>query len=168
MRKHLWFSLAPNKTMVLGQVVRKFLIGSLLQRSIFPQVRCQVCVRLSNGRVCCLCYKTICYISKTVRHGTGWLIAQHRFEGDMFQTHTLPGCWQVLSPTRKETSSEACQGRVRFQQHRDASCHQVFFPPPRQGAEGNSCHSDRNISLFPSWLTKDLLAPLYKLGIYIK
>jgi hypothetical protein len=48
-------------------------------------------------------------------------------------------------PTRKETSSEACQGRARFQQHRDASCHQVSFPA-RQGAEGNSRHSDRNIN----------------------
>jgi len=27
----------------------------------------------------------------------------------------------------------------------------VFFPQS-QGAEGNSRHSDRNISLFPSWL----------------
>ena len=27
-----------------------------------------------------------------------------------------------------------------------------FFFPARQGAEGNSRHSDRNISLFPSWL----------------
>ena len=28
----------------------------------------------------------------------------------------------------------------------------IKFPPPaRQGAEGNSRHSDRNISLFPSW-----------------
>jgi len=26
-----------------------------------------------------------------------------------------------------------------------------FFFPARQGAEGNSPHSDRNISLFPSW-----------------
>ena len=26
----------------------------------------------------------------------------------------------------------------------------LFFPA-RQGAEGNSHHSDRNISLFPSW-----------------
>jgi len=26
-----------------------------------------------------------------------------------------------------------------------------FFPPSRQGTEGNSRHSDRNISLFPSW-----------------
>jgi len=35
------------------------------------------------------------------------------------------------------------------QQNRDASCHQVSFPA-RQGAEGNSPHSGRNISLFPS------------------
>ena len=48
-----------------------------------------------------------------------------------------------FSPTRKETSSEAFQGRARFQQHRDASCHHV--------AEGNSRHSDRNISLFAFW-----------------
>ena len=26
-----------------------------------------------------------------------------------------------------------------------------FFFPGRQGAKGNSRHSDRNISLFPSW-----------------
>jgi hypothetical protein len=55
-----------------------------------------------------------------------------------------------LAATRKETGSEACQGRARFQQHRDASCHRVSFPE-RQGAEGNSRHSDRNFSLFPSW-----------------
>ena len=36
--------------------------------------------------------------------------------------------------------------RTRFQQHRDASCHQAPPPSPaRQGAEGNSRHSDRNI-----------------------
>jgi len=26
-----------------------------------------------------------------------------------------------------------------------------FFPPARQGAEGNLRHSNRNISLFPFW-----------------
>jgi len=36
-------------------------------------------------------------------------------------------------------------GDARFQQHRDASCHQMFFIPARQGFEGNSRHSDRNI-----------------------
>jgi len=38
----------------------------------------------------------------------------------------IAGYWSVLSPTSKETSFEASQGRARFQQHRDASCHQVF------------------------------------------
>ena len=28
----------------------------------------------------------------------------------------------------------------------------IKFFPAKQGAEGNSRHSDRNISLFPSWL----------------
>ena len=60
-----------------------------------------------------------------------------------------PGCWEVLIPTTKETSSEACQRRGRFQ-HRDASCHQVLFPA-RQGAERNWRHSDRNITVFPTW-----------------
>ena len=35
--------------------------------------------------------------------------------------------------------------RARFQQHRDASCHQVSFSA-RQGAEGNSRNSERNIT----------------------
>jgi hypothetical protein len=66
----------------------------------------------------------------------------------------------VLSPTRNETSSEACQGRARFQQNRDASCRQVSFPA--KGAEGNSHHSDRNISLFPSWSGYGLITtPVY-------
>ena len=36
-------------------------------------------------------------------------------------------------------------GDARFQRHRDASCMQVLFIFLRQGAEGNSRHSDRNI-----------------------
>jgi len=53
------------------------------------------------------------------------------------------GADKSLARPRKERSSEACQGHARFQQNRDASCHQVSFPA-RQGAEGNSCHYDRN------------------------
>jgi len=36
----------------------------------------------------------------------------------------IPGADKSLAATRKETSSEAYKGRARFQQHRDASCHQ--------------------------------------------
>ena len=59
------------------------------------------------------------------------------------------GADKSLAKTRKETSSEAYRGRARFQQNKDVSCLQVSFLA-RQGAEGNSRHSDRNISLFPS------------------
>jgi len=37
------------------------------------------------------------------------------------------GADKSLAPTRKDRSSEACQGRARFQQYRDANCHQVSF-----------------------------------------
>jgi len=37
----------------------------------------------------------------------------------------------------------------------------VFFPA-RQGAEGSSRYSDRNISLFPSWSGQGLIStPIY-------
>ena len=45
-----------------------------------------------------------------------------------------------------EAERKHVRRRARFQQHRDASCHQNFlFFSARQGAEGNSRHSDRNI-----------------------
>jgi len=62
---------------------------------------------------------------------------------------------------RGADKSLARQGRQQARKHvrealdfnnierRDLSSN--FFSPARQGAEGNSSHSDRNISLFPSW-----------------
>jgi len=55
----------------------------------------------------------------------------------------------LARPGRKQARRHI-RRRARFQQHRDASRPQVSFPA-RQGAKGNSRHSDRNISLFPSW-----------------
>jgi len=52
------------------------------------------------------------------------------------------GADKSLAPTRKETSSEACQGRSRFQQHRDASCHQGF---------SFSCKARRRRKFTPFW-----------------
>ena len=62
-------------------------------------------------------------------------------------TH-LPGCRYVASPARKEISSEACQERARFQQHRDASCHQVFF---LQGKTPKEIHAilTETLAFFP-------------------
>jgi len=47
----------------------------------------------------------------------------------------VPNCnsFLVTEAERKHVRRSA-----RFQQHRDASCHQVFFFPARQGPEGNS------------------------------
>jgi len=54
----------------------------------------------------------------------------------------------LVWPGRKQAQKHVRD--MQFQQNRDASHHQVSFPA-RQGTEGNSRHSDRNISLFPSW-----------------
>ena len=66
----------------------------------------------------------------------------------------------ILYNTRPADKSLARPGRKQARKHvrdardcnktRDASCRQVLFPA-RQGAEENAHHSDRNISLFPSW-----------------
>jgi len=69
------------------------------------------------------------------------------------------GCWYVLSPIRKETSSEACQGRARFQ-HRDTSWHQVFFS--LQGKVPKEIHAilTEMLACFLPGRDKDLSAPL--------
>ena len=53
----------------------------------------------------------------------------------------VPNCKSLLIT---EAERKHVRRSARFQQHRDASCHQVFFSA-RQGIEGNLCHSDRNI-----------------------
>ena len=68
----------------------------------------------------------------------------------VFVRVTYRGTDKSLARSGRKKISEACQESERFQQHREASCHQDFFLA-RQDAEGNSRHSDRNISLFPSW-----------------
>ena len=53
----------------------------------------------------------------------------------------MPNCKSFLVT---EAERKHVRQRARFQQHRDASCHQVFFSS-RQGAEGNSRHSERTL-----------------------
>ena len=72
----------------------------------------------------------------------------------------IPECWYVPSPTRKETSSEACQGRAPFQQHRDASCHQVFFLQSKAPNEIHAILTEILACFFPG-RAEDLPAPLY-------
>jgi len=64
------------------------------------------------------------------------------------------------NPTRKETSSEARQGRPRFQQHRDASCHQVlFFLQGKVPNEIQAILTETLVCFLPG-LAKNLSAPL--------
>ena len=53
----------------------------------------------------------------------------------------MPNCKSFLVT---EAERKHVRQRGRFQQHRDASCHQIFFPA-RQGTKGNSHYSDSNI-----------------------
>ena len=73
----------------------------------------------------------------------------------------LPGCCRVFSPTRKETNSEASQGCAQFQQHGDASCHQVFFF--LQGKALKEIHAILTVTLacFLPGRAKNLSASLY-------
>ena len=66
----------------------------------------------------------------------------------------------VLSPTTKETSSEACQGRARFQQHRDASCHQVYFFLQRKAPKEFHAILTQTLACSFPGRAKDLSAPL--------
>jgi len=56
-----------------------------------------------------------------------WLFVALRIQNTMRMRRIVPGCWYVLSPIRKATSSEACQRRAWFGQHRGERCQQVFF-----------------------------------------
>ena len=53
----------------------------------------------------------------------------------------MPNCKSFLVT---EAERQNLRRRARFQQHGDASYHQISFPA-RQGAKENSRHSSRNI-----------------------
>ena len=61
--------------------------------------------------------------------------------------------------TRKETSFEVCQGRARFQQHRDEIYHRVFFS--LQGKAPKEIHAilTETLAFFLPGQAKDLSAP---------
>ena len=62
---------------------------------------------------------------------------------------------------------EGCQGRARFQQHGDASCHQVFFFL-LQGKTQKEIHAilvETLACFLPGW-AKDLSAPLYLVSYF--
>ena len=65
----------------------------------------------------------------------------------------------LAQPGRKQARKHVRDAR-NFNKIEKRAVIKIFFSA-RQSAEGNSSHSDRNISLFPSGLSKDLSAPLY-------
>ena len=72
------------------------------------------------------------------------------------------GADKSLADSGRKQSSEACQGRARFQQHRDASCHQVPPPPSPQGKAPKEIHVilTETLACFVPSRAKDLSAPL--------
>jgi len=82
-----------------------------------------------------------------------------------------------LSLYRSADKSLARPGRKQARKHvrgaRDFNIIETravikFFSPARQGAEENSRHSDRNISLFPSWSGYGLISTPVYIYIYSK
>jgi len=67
----------------------------------------------------------------------------------------------LARPGRKQ-SSEACLGRARFQQHRDASCHQFFFLQGKAPKEIHAFMIER-LACFRAGRAKDLSAPLFSI-----
>ena len=56
----------------------------------------------------------------------------------------------LARPGRKQARKHVRDARD-FNNMETRAVIKFFFPPARQGAEGISCHSERNIGLFPSW-----------------
>ena len=56
----------------------------------------------------------------------------------------------LARPGRKQARKHVSDARD-FNNIETRAVIKIFFFPATQGAEGNSRHSDRNISLFPSW-----------------
>ena len=72
----------------------------------------------------------------------------------------MPGCCKVLSPIRKETSSEACQGRGDFNNIETRAVINLFFLQDKAPKEIQSILIELLACFLPG-RTKDLSAPLY-------
>ena len=68
----------------------------------------------------------------------------------LFRTFCYWGADKSLAWTGRKQAWKHVRD-VRDFNNIETSCYQVFFFSARQGTGGNSRHSDRNISLFPSW-----------------
>ena len=83
---------------------------------------------------------------------TGFRICMWNFKQRYVLRHTgyyLGADKSLARPGRKQARKHVRDAR-EFNNIETLAIIKFFFFPARQGAEGNSHHSDRNISLFPS------------------
>jgi len=77
------------------------------------------------------------------------------------QSNIYRGADKSLAQPGRKTSPEACHGRARFQQHRDARCHQFFFFLQGKAPKEIQAILTETLACFLPGRGKDLLAPLY-------
>jgi hypothetical protein len=68
-----------------------------------------------------------------------------------FELRILAGADNFLGRTGRKQARKHISDARDFNNIETRAVIKIFFCSARQGAEGNSRHSDRNISLFPSW-----------------
>ena len=75
--------------------------------------------------------------------------------------YNLPGCWYVLSPTRKETSSEACRDARDFNNTEMRVRIKFFFFLYGKAPKEIHAILTETLACFPPGRTKDFSGPLY-------
>ena len=80
-------------------------------------------------------------------------------------THKYTGVLISPYPDQERTSSEACHGRARLQQHRDARCHQDFFFLQGKAPKEIRAIMTETLPCFLPVRAKNLSAPLYNIKI---
>ena len=141
--------------------VEKFILQSARAQTLFLRTPCRQCFSEH------LAYAAYSIMKLTTATNSHWYLRglQATNKTTLYllkfglQVHRNRQCTGVLSPTRKDTSLEACQGRARFQQHGDACCHQFFF---LQGKAPKKIHAilTETLACFIPGRAKDLSAPL--------
>ena len=91
--------------------------------------------------------------------------AQKRYEST---SSTYRGADKSLARPGRKQAGKQVRGRARFQQHRDASCYQVFFLFFLQGTGPREIHAilTETVACFLPDRAKDLSAHVYVHNVY--
>jgi len=141
------------------------LVGLLISRSLLNDVVCRPFHTLQteaiNNFIFCKIHSVVVYnirfnINAAVNHNKFYQSCQYIQNDSValtvfthliheFKTQNNDSPWSLARPGRKHVRDARDFNNIETRA--------VESPPPpsRQGAEGKSHHSDRNISLFPSW-----------------